>query len=280
MLQKYFRTLFAASGDRTDITDAAQVNGPVAYDTGYPPTYELDPATQPTARNVERTLMNGLFYRLTQAIAALQGDFPEWIAPVDNGGLPYSYRIGTVVRVVDASQGAVPGLYKSLAAGNIQVPGAPPQGATSQWRSFAEPEVPVGAIMMWSGAVASIPAYFRLCDGTQGTPDLRDRFVLGAGGARSPGAIGGSADAIVVAHTHNAGVTDPGHSHSFVARATVLSGGTENPPVDSTGSVLNYPTASSHTGISVTNEITGQSGEGANIPPFVALAYIIRVAQA
>jgi len=37
-----------------------------------------------------------------------------------------------------------------------------------------------GMIVMWSGAIAVVPPGWGLCDGTQGTPDLRDRFVVGA----------------------------------------------------------------------------------------------------
>lgn len=52
--------------------------------------------------------------------------------------------------------------------------------------------VPNGAIIMWSGTVATIPNGFLLCDGTNGTPDLRNRFVIGAGDTYAVGATGGS----------------------------------------------------------------------------------------
>lgn len=52
--------------------------------------------------------------------------------------------------------------------------------------------VPNGAIIMWSGTVATIPNGFSLCDGTNGTPDLRNRFVIGAGDAYAVGTTGGS----------------------------------------------------------------------------------------
>jgi len=42
--------------------------------------------------------------------------------------------------------------------------------------------IPVGGIIMWSGAIGSIPSGWALCNGTNGTPDLRERFVVGAGG--------------------------------------------------------------------------------------------------
>ena len=52
--------------------------------------------------------------------------------------------------------------------------------------------VPNGAIIMWSGTVATIPDGFSLCDGSNGTPDLRNRFVVGAGSTYAVGATGGS----------------------------------------------------------------------------------------
>jgi len=51
--------------------------------------------------------------------------------------------------------------------------------------------VPNGAIIMWSGSVATIPDGFSLCNGENGTPDLRNRFVIGAGGSYAVGATGG-----------------------------------------------------------------------------------------
>ncbi|MDH3979811.1 MAG: phage tail protein [Gammaproteobacteria bacterium] len=52
--------------------------------------------------------------------------------------------------------------------------------------------LPVGVIVMWSGSLDSIPAGWSLCDGRDGTPDLSNRFVLGAGADEYLGNIGGS----------------------------------------------------------------------------------------
>ena len=51
--------------------------------------------------------------------------------------------------------------------------------------------VPSGAIIMWSGSIGSIPAGYYICDGNNGTPDLRDRFVVGAGNTYAVGNTGG-----------------------------------------------------------------------------------------
>lgn len=54
-------------------------------------------------------------------------------------------------------------------------------------------DVPIGGILMWAGLLADIPANYALCDGTAGTPDLRDRFVMGVRtSATDPGATGGN----------------------------------------------------------------------------------------
>jgi hypothetical protein len=83
---------------------------------------------------------------------------------------------------------------------------------TTQIANFSA--IPIGCIVMWSGSVSTIPSGWRLCDGTNNTPDLRDRFVIGArsdsGGSATTfvtGAdtkTGGSKDAIAVDHTHTA----------------------------------------------------------------------------
>ena len=54
-------------------------------------------------------------------------------------------------------------------------------------REFAPLGVPIGGIIMWYGAINTIPSGYALCDGTSGTPDLRDRFVIGAGDTYTPG---------------------------------------------------------------------------------------------
>ena len=80
------------------------------------------------------------------------------------------------------------------------------------------PAVPSGGIILWSGSTGSVPSGWYLCDGTNGTPDLRNSFIVGAGNTYAVGATGGTADAVVVAHTHTASststVTDPGHNHT------------------------------------------------------------------
>ena len=62
---------------------------------------------------------------------------------------------------------------------------------------------PSGVIVLWSGSIGSIPAGWVLCNGNNGTPDLRNRFIVGAGSTYAVDATGGSADTILVSHTHS-----------------------------------------------------------------------------
>jgi hypothetical protein len=73
--------------------------------------------------------------------------------------------------------------------------------------------VPLGGIVMWTGTEASVPSGWHVCDGTSGTPDLRDRFVVGAGSTYDVGDTGGAATADL-AHAHTGGTTGSSGSHS------------------------------------------------------------------
>ena len=78
--------------------------------------------------------------------------------------------------------------------------------------------VPAGSIRMWSGSIASIPAGYFLCDGLNGTPDLTDKFVIGAGGDRVPADTGGT-----LTHNHVIEVATGGaHTHPGSVGETTL----------------------------------------------------------
>lgn len=140
------------------------------------------------------------------------------------------------------------------------------------------PALPTGAIILWSGSIGSIPSGYNLCDGSNGTPDLRDRFVVAAGNTYAVAATGGSADAIVVTHTHTASVSDPGHVHnSGVSFANSSSGSQTGISQGTFTGIYQTGIASNTTGISVTNANAGTSGTNANLPPYYALAYIMKL---
>jgi len=111
-------------------------------------------------------------------------------------------------------------------------------------------EVPSGSIFLWHGSIVSIPPGWLLCDGNNGTPDLRDRFVIGAGSTYNPGASGGN-----VSHSHN--FTSDGHAHSLplgndISFGAVFSQDTD-PSVD-----------------------TGTTDPTGHLPPFCSLAFIMK----
>ena len=133
---------------------------------------------------------------------------------------------------------------------------------------------------MWSGLISAIPSGYALCDGTAGTPDLRNRMVIGAGSTYSVGSTGGSADAIIPAHNHTTTITDPGHTHT-----DSLFNASDNGVAYNTGGSGNtgFPTGgtntvnSATTGLTVAVNTTGESVTGKNLPPYYALAFIQRV---
>jgi hypothetical protein len=147
----------------------------------------------------------------------------------------------------------------------------------------ANASFPIGGIIMWSGSIGTIPAKWQLCDGTNGTPDLRNRFIIGAGSTYEVNATGGSADAIVVSHTHTASTNTTGaHTHNVAfgsndttgASALVSPGNTNGSQTPFAQVATSSAGSHSHT---VTVNATGSSGTNANLPPYFALAYIMRV---
>ena len=185
----------------------------------------------------------------------------------------------------NALQTAVNSKANSISPALTGTPTAPTASAATNTTQIATTEfvttailaggAPSGLIAMWSGSIATIPSGWLLCNGTSGTPDLRNRFVVGAGSTYAVAATGGSADAIVVSHTHTATVTDPGHFHAYGEGQRVQVGTDNGVAYDAeTGSTFN--TQSNTTGISVSNSSTGSSGTNANLPPYYALAYIMK----
>lgn len=164
----------------------------------------------------------------------------------------------------------------------------------------AIPSLPTGTINMWP--TASAPTGYLLCAGsavsrttyaalfavistTFGVGDGTTTFNLPNYTNRMPygttiGATGGSADAIVVSHTHTATVTDPSHWHyqpnSGGAGGTITApGGQAN---TGNSAYTGYSgTATAVTGISVANSTTGASGTNANLPPYLGINFIIKV---
>jgi microcystin-dependent protein len=171
---------------------------------------------------------------------------------------------------------------------------------------------PTGSLLMWSTTLA--PSGYLLCNGlavsrstyaslyavigttfgsgdgstTFNLPDYRNRMPIGAGSAYSAGATGGSADAIVVSHTHTAtsAVTDPGHNHKPSTEGTTSGYSTGKPPLPylvsrsglDGGPYTDINTTTSVTNVSVATTVgsTGSSGTNANLPPYLGIYFIIK----
>ena len=138
--------------------------------------------------------------------------------------------------------------------------------------------IPAGLIAMWSGSIGSIPSGWYLCDGSNGTPNLTDRFIIGAGSTYAVNGTGGVSSVTLTtnnlpAHTHTATVTDPGHTHSSNAQqqnsSNQLAGGGGFTTASATATI-NTAT----TGISVTNASTGSGTSFSILNPYYALAFI------
>ena len=134
---------------------------------------------------------------------------------------------------------------------------------------------PIGGIIMWSGTAELVPAGWTICNGQNGTPDLRNKFVVGVGtqfGNTLVKATGGSPDAVVVSHTHP--LIDPGHKHTLDwsnsdrADCKFAVGGDGPEGARPQMSV-------EKTNISISS--MGESGVNKNLPPFVALYYIMKI---
>jgi len=110
--------------------------------------------------------------------------------------------------------------------------------------------LPKGIICLWYGSIASIPSGWSLCNGAGDTPDLRNRFVVGAGDTYAVDANGGS-----VNHQHT--FTGDGHTHDFEAGLGV-------------GAGTDIATTTS------SKPVTGTTDNASSLPPYYALAYIMK----
>lgn len=159
--------------------------------------------------------------------------------------------------------------------------------------------VPAGAIMMWFGSTESVPAGWALCNGANGTPDLRGRFPVGAGTDYTLGQTGGEAKHTLTAsetpsHAHS--LTVPGHSHDVFQGCYGTSGAWEDVTLSIWGGdhdsgnrnfarVNRSTTAEAHYRLRtkttaqqvIQSTYTGGNMAHENRPPFLALNFIMKL---
>ena len=150
--------------------------------------------------------------------------------------------------------------------------------------------VPDGTIVPWYGNIAEIPEGWYLCNGANGTPDLRDRFIVGAGSSYQLGDVGGLNEVMLAANEQ------PNHYHFFGWNSS-----------DNTGYFLSYGNArywpalasgvhaQKWNGSNGGNWSQGRSGENLatslavgtaaekaheNRPPYYSLYYIMKIKDA
>ncbi len=155
--------------------------------------------------------------------------------------------------------------------------------------------VPVGGIIMWSGSIASLPPNWKVCDGTNGTPNLRDRFIVGAGSTWNVGNTGGVSTTFLTVgqlpgHNHTGSTSANGsHDHWFYDYTwssqsngnygRVGSGGGED---SDNGPGSSYGHSTDGAGIHSHSFSTDYTGSGAGIdnkPPYYALYYIMKISN-
>lgn len=212
-------------------------------------------------------------------------------------------------------ENAIAGVFGNIStSGNAAVGGNLTVGGTMSQAGVAGGIVPVGGIIMWSGTIATIPANWALCDGSNSTPDLRDKFIIGAtadsGGAAKTNVTGaatqtgGSKDAVNIAHTHTTSATgttnttgshshtatDSGHVHANGLAASNNNYGAGGSNGTLQGGGLNTGSASANISVAAngshshtvsttgTAASSGVSGTNLNLPPYYALAFIRRQA--
>lgn len=136
-------------------------------------------------------------------------------------------------------------------------------------------DFPIGAIIAWENL--AIPSGWAVCDGTSGTPDLRDKFVRGAG---VDGDVRGSGGAATHTHTNPATDSQAAHNHGGSAGGSVSSGGSEYATVGTgrtTASVGHSHDASVGVGSAGGhNHTVGDASAASTLPRYVTRVFIRR----
>jgi microcystin-dependent protein len=144
--------------------------------------------------------------------------------------------------------------------------------------------VPAGVIVMWSGPLAAVPQGWALCDGANGTPDLRDRFILGTNAGENPGTTGGSHTVTLTvanlpSHDHPLTI-NPGGSHSHgthIKNDDSFEDGNNKGGVDNeSGNGISTTADGNHSHTGSVSPVGGGSGFSID-PKYYKLAFIMKL---
>lgn len=275
-MAKFFKIPFGRDGDKATVPETTQPSGEVSYQQGYGFDYER-PSGDPARKLIERDQANQIYFDITQALGEIQQyGAALWTAD----GAPWPQRAQVYhsgnrwVAIVATSQ--EPGQ-----PGSTQWAMAPSQADT----------VPIGAAYLYFGALGDIPANYSICDGTNGTPDLRDRFIVGASTGKPRGTTGGSVNTSSSgSHSHVINVTGtaltvdqiPSHTHQVNQALESIAGGSLHPPgriVSSGGSHAgqSQATGGGQTHTHGATSASGGSHTHTSTPPYYAAVWIMRI---
>lgn len=150
---EYIRQPYAVAGDRDTVPVDAQPDGTVSFAQGWPIGYELDPDSDPGAKELSRTQTNETLYIITAAIQQLQQTgVSDFITTAQNGGSAFPYTKFSRVRYNNGTDVRV---YESLIDSNTSLP-----TDATRWSdtSTSSSGVPTGVSLDFRGPVSQVPA--------------------------------------------------------------------------------------------------------------------------
>jgi len=243
---------------------------------------------------------NSLRANITAANATIRSINSQLSTSIISNAAALSANISTVSTLVTTANVNMKSYVDDQITNITLTPGPQgPAGATGATGAAgpagSSATIPSGIVVMWSGSSVSIPLGWLLCNGSNGTPDLRDRFVIGAGSTYNVGTTGGSKDATLISHSHGASVTEDAHKHFISAihldnkdfggtgrtnyqhHGLVADGDPETSGQNDPNKAAGSYTSSVTTGVTVSINSQGSgNGINANLPPYYALCYIMK----
>lgn len=134
----------------------------------------------------------------------------------------------------------------------------------AQLAAISNSNIPAGLISAYHGTVDSIPDGWVVCDGTNDTPDLRDKFVLSAGTTHTVGETGGSEEVTLTVDQM------PAHSHSIEGNLTA-----SDQEGTSAKNIASRALGTSNI-YEISTKTSGSSAPHPNMPPYYSLLYIMK----